>query len=357
MTPASVPATKRSWQLATAFGGIALTGRPGVPVVKARMLNTLAAWTRSAGDRPGSPHPSSTCGPSSPPSISTSAKHSLAALEIGGAARAGTKNSPLDPTIGLHTGARSPPGWAREPAPVAGVMPALTQITDKIEVDRASAPQCHGGALGLDARAIGSDEHIGRECRPVRGDQFGQSLGACLLAHLNHEFGIKSQVAAALSAHRIERRHIDGVLTLVVGGPATIQPIAIARGDPGSLALRPRVLQAASPAPVPIAEHGGKLCVLNARGEQHRALSRHWVLEDAHGETQALEGGSHFRVQIAVQLCKAGGQQLALGPIGNTARQVGFEAAAVKVSARAAHSPGAGFAGIRHGLSLLGWVY
>ena len=38
-----VPATKRSWQLATAFGGMAFTGRPGVPVVKARMLNTLEA--------------------------------------------------------------------------------------------------------------------------------------------------------------------------------------------------------------------------------------------------------------------------------------------------------------------------
>ena len=38
---ASVPATKRSWQLATALGGMALTGRPGVPVVKARMLNML----------------------------------------------------------------------------------------------------------------------------------------------------------------------------------------------------------------------------------------------------------------------------------------------------------------------------
>src|SRR5215475_3925967 len=40
---ASVPATNRNWQLATALGGMALTGRPGVPVVKARTLKTLDA--------------------------------------------------------------------------------------------------------------------------------------------------------------------------------------------------------------------------------------------------------------------------------------------------------------------------
>src|SRR5215470_19487697 len=112
MTPASVPATKRSWQLATALGGIALTGMPGVPVVKAKMLNTLEAWTRSAGDRPGSPHQSSTRGPDSPPSISTSAKHSLAALDIVGAARDRTRSSPLDPTIELSACARITPGLA-----------------------------------------------------------------------------------------------------------------------------------------------------------------------------------------------------------------------------------------------------
>jgi hypothetical protein len=37
------PATKRNWQLATALGGMALTGRSGVPVVKARMLKVFAA--------------------------------------------------------------------------------------------------------------------------------------------------------------------------------------------------------------------------------------------------------------------------------------------------------------------------
>jgi len=39
----SVPATKRSCQLATALGGMALTGRPGVPVVNASTLKTLLA--------------------------------------------------------------------------------------------------------------------------------------------------------------------------------------------------------------------------------------------------------------------------------------------------------------------------
>ena len=56
-----MPTTKRSWQRAQARGGIALTGVSGLPVLKASTSNEHQPNTRSAGDRPGSPHHGSIC--------------------------------------------------------------------------------------------------------------------------------------------------------------------------------------------------------------------------------------------------------------------------------------------------------
>ena len=62
------------------------------------------------------------------------------------------------------------------------------------------------------------------------------------------------------------------------------------------------------------------------------------VVVDARGEAQALEGGRHFLVEIAVQLGQARGQQLALGAKGDAAGELGLEGAVLDIAA----SPGDG---------------
>jgi len=64
---ASVPATKRIWQLATAFAGTAPTGCSGVPAKSASTWKTFEAYTRSVGVMPGSPHHLSIAGSFGPP--------------------------------------------------------------------------------------------------------------------------------------------------------------------------------------------------------------------------------------------------------------------------------------------------
>ena len=238
--------------------------------------------------------------------------------------------------------ARIDAGIGDQPAPVAGVMPALAQVADEIEIDGAAAAERHGRPLRLHARAVGGDQHVGGEVRLVRGHQLGQALGARLLAHLDDELGVEAEPAAALLAHRVERRHVEGVLALVVGGAAAVEPVAVAGGDPGALALGPLVLQAADDVAVAVAEHGRQLGVLDAGREQHRPLARQRVVVDARGEAQAREGRRHLLVEIAAQLGQAVGQQLALGAEGDAARELGLEGAVLDVFAGAGDGAGAG---------------
>ena len=141
----------------------------------------------------------------------------------------------------------------------------------------------------------------------MRLDQLGQPLGACLLARLDHELGVEAEASAALLAHALQHRHVEGVLALVVGGAPPVEAIALAGGDPRTLALGPLLLHAADHVAVAVAQHRRQPGILEARGEQHRALAGQRVIVDARGEAQALEGGRHFLVEIAVQLGQARG--------------------------------------------------
>ncbi len=68
----SVPTTKRSWQWATAWEGMALIGRWALPAPRASTSRVFQPTSCSAGVRPGSPHPGVSAGSSAPAPITTS---------------------------------------------------------------------------------------------------------------------------------------------------------------------------------------------------------------------------------------------------------------------------------------------
>ena len=123
------------------------------------------------------------------------------------------------------------------------------------------------------------------------GDQLGQALGAGFLAHLDDELGIEAEPAAALGPHGVERRHVEGVLALVVGGAAAVEAVAVAGRDPRAFALGPLVLQAADDVAVAVAEHRRQRGILDVGREQHRPLVRQRVVVDARGEAEASKAG------------------------------------------------------------------
>src|SRR5260370_29507498 len=81
-------------------------------------------------------------------------------------------------------------------------------------------------------RAVGSEQQIGRQLVMQGLADLRQIRRADLLAGLDDELGIEAELAAAGLADGAQRRHVDAVLTLVVGGAPAIDAIALGRGLP-----------------------------------------------------------------------------------------------------------------------------
>jgi hypothetical protein len=60
-------------------------------------------------------------------------------------------------------------GVREQPAPVAGVVAALAQLYDQVEVERPARAEEQGRLRGLEAGAVGGDEDIGGEPCPMQG--------------------------------------------------------------------------------------------------------------------------------------------------------------------------------------------
>src|ERR1051326_2656898 len=103
------------------------------------------------------------------------------------------------------------------------MMRALTQFYRKIEIHRAARPEKDRRPLGREARPVGSDQHVAGEPVLVLPADFAQPRRADLLARLDQERRIESEPPARLQ-HTAERRQVDRVLALVVGGAAAVEP-------------------------------------------------------------------------------------------------------------------------------------
>ena len=85
---------------------------------------------------------------------------------------------------------------AQQPAPVSGVMAAFAQVDAQVEIQRAARAQKNRRPPGLQARAVGGDQHVGGEQLLVLLAEFPQSRRAELFARLDQHLEIETQPAA-----------------------------------------------------------------------------------------------------------------------------------------------------------------
>ena len=160
----STPTTKRIWQVALACGGIALTGFSGLPVVKASTSKLHQPNTFSAGAE-------ARLAP-----VRIDLRRILAALD--GAIGERHAHRVRADGVGTHSRTRIAPfgvgdrrqrmrqdhaGVGEQPAPIAGMMAALAQVDDQVEIHRAARAEEDRRPLRREARPVRGDQHIGGE--------------------------------------------------------------------------------------------------------------------------------------------------------------------------------------------------
>src|SRR5262249_51134800 len=138
---------------------MALTGRSGVPVVKASTSKLFQAKTRSAGVSSASPQSRSTVGPF-PPAVNLDARKQASHRRrqrrapfryLDRAARIGDASERMR---------KDDAGIGEEAAPVAGMMGALAQIDDEVDRVAAARPEKQRRPVGRNPRAVRGDQQI-----------------------------------------------------------------------------------------------------------------------------------------------------------------------------------------------------
>src|SRR5579859_7655300 len=104
-------------------------------------------------------------------------------------------------------------------------MSALAQVDVELDSDAATAAEEDGRPVGGEPRPVGGEQQIRLQLITQRGAYLVQVGRADLLSHLDQEFGIEAELAAAGLAHGLKRGEVDRVLTLVVGGAAAIDAV------------------------------------------------------------------------------------------------------------------------------------
>jgi hypothetical protein len=163
-------------------------------------------------------------------------------------------------------------GIGDEATPVAGMVRALAQIDDKVDHGAAARAEKDRRPVGRDARAVRRDQQV----RPqqlilVPQAKLAQPGRADLLAHLDQDLHVEAQGrarAAALGEHSRERRDVDAVLSLVIGGAAAVDARALDAHHPGGKAAAPLLVEAADGVAVPVDQHGEQRRVLDALSHQ-----------------------------------------------------------------------------------------
>src|SRR5262245_10957604 len=102
-----------------------------------------------------------------------------------------------------------------------------------MDTDAAAAAEKHGRTISRKARTVGGEKQVGLQLVAQAFADLAEIGRADLLAHLDDEFGVETELAAAHRADRTQRRKIDAVLPLVVGGAAAIDAVADRRDAPG----------------------------------------------------------------------------------------------------------------------------
>src|SRR5262245_16203287 len=195
-------------------------------------------------------------------------------------------------------------GIGDEPAPVPGMARALAQRELEVEVERAPRAKEERGPARLQARSVGGDQHVGLERRLLPLAKRLQSGRSDLFAGLHEELHVEAE-APARAQHGLERGKVDAVLPLVVGSAAAVDALALARELPGLEARAPLALLSAYHVAVRVAEHGRQPLVLDALGDEERAVLAGGVARDAAFEAHVLKGFGDLGLEIARELRRA----------------------------------------------------
>ncbi len=190
---------------------------------------------------------------------------------------------------------------AQQSAPVAGVMRTVAGAQAQREVDRAARAEEYRRARGGDARAVGGDQHVGRERVALLAAQRVEARRPGFLAHLDQQLRVEAEPAAARGEHARQRGQVDRVLALVVGAAAAVPAIAVGRERPRRQRRAPLRVVAAHDIAVAVDQHGRQRVVFVARREQERAAAVDGVVDDPRRETEAGGLGRDLVGQIGAQ--------------------------------------------------------
>ena len=205
---------------------MALAGFSILPDDIASTSSVFQAYSRSAADSPSSPQFSDSAGSSAVGSILTSASAARTWFEMPRRLQFVEQQPALAVDQRGDRAGEDGRGIGKHAAPIAGMMRALAQIDIEMNPHAAAAAEEDRRAIRRQPRPVGGQKQIGLEFIAQRFADLAQIRRADLLAHLDDEFGIEAEPAAARLAHRAQRRQIDAVLALVVGGAAAIDAVA-----------------------------------------------------------------------------------------------------------------------------------
>ncbi len=213
------------------------------------------------------------------------------------------------------------------------MMSALAQIENQVDRVAAAGAEIDGRLAGRDARPVRGDQQIGfQQLLLVPRAELGHAGGAHLFAHLDQHLGVEAE-PAALGEDRGQRRDIDAVLALVVGGAAAVDAVALDGQGPGRKPRPPQIIETADGVAVAVEQDGDQLGIFDAfRHQERRALAQR-VVENARREVELGQARHHLVVEIGAQHAGALGL-LAGARDGHPPRQIGDEFAAVEIGVR-----------------------
>lgn len=106
------------------------------------------------------------------------------------------------------------------------MMRTVAQVHVEVNPQSAAAAEKYRRPVRGKPRPVGGQKQIGGQFIAQGFANLAEIRRSDLFCHLDDKFGIEAEPATARLAHGGKRRHIDAVLSLVVGGAAAIDPVA-----------------------------------------------------------------------------------------------------------------------------------
>ena len=169
-------------------------------------------------------------------------------------------------------------GIGEQPAPIAGMMAALAQIDDQVEIDRAARAEKDRRASSAQAAARRRRSARRRRARLACCAQNSRRPGEPISSPVSISTLQLKPSCAALGEHGVERGEVDRVLALVVGGAAAVDSARRSTTTrQGDRPCRHCASIAADDVAMAVAEHGrmqrGSRCARRAAPARRSGLS------------------------------------------------------------------------------------